>query len=164
MSPGIEDLGKERLGSTPAPPLEWELDPATRVEGLELDRWVIDFAWSKNPIPMNGQHGNPRAHARRVRYVRTISRRFADIAGIPPLGRCRVHLTWYVLDARRRDPVNLSYTLKALQDGLVDAGVVPDDTPDLMDTIMPAIVRVSPLRHRDAWMELTIDRWDGTPK
>ncbi|WP_162786781.1 hypothetical protein [Janibacter anophelis] len=35
-------------------------------------------------------------------------------------------------DRRRRDEDNLFATLKPLADGLVDAGVVADDTPDLM--------------------------------
>lgn len=128
---------------------------------VELDEWVLTFAYPKNPLPMNGSRHNHRAHASKVRGVRLVTKREAQFAGIPHLERCSVALTWYVTTAGRRDVVNLSLTLKAMQDGLVDAGVVPDDTPDRMRTVMPAITRVDPMRHREAWMELVVTRWDG---
>lgn len=157
---GIYDLDKEREHEG------WPdviLDPATIVDGLQLNRWVLDFAYAKNPIPKNGSRGNHRAHARLVRAVRTVTKRYAGLYQVPALERCTVALTWYVLTSHRRDTVNLADTLKAMQDGLVDAGVVSDDTPDVMNTIMPAIVRVDPLKHRAGWMELVITRWDGQP-
>lgn len=55
--------------------------------------------------------------------------------------RVDVGLTWFVTDGRKRDADNLAPTLKALCDGLVDAGVVPDDTPGYMRKLMPEIVR-----------------------
>jgi len=55
-------------------------------------------------------------------------------------GRVEVTLTWYVKDHRTRDADNLVPTLKALCDGLVDAEVVPDDTPQFMVKHMPVIV------------------------
>lgn len=58
----------------------------------------------------------------------------------PPLGKCKVSLTWFVNTKHRRDADNIVPTLKALCDGLVDAGVVVDDTPDLMVKTMPEIV------------------------
>ena len=127
----------------------------------ELDEWTLVFAYARNPIPMNGSRGGHHAHARIVRGVRLVTKREAAYAGIPSLGRCQVQLTWYVLDGTRRDPVNLSPTLKAMQDGLVDAGVVADDTPDLMNTVMSSIVRVDRMKHTSAWMELVVCRWAG---
>ena len=47
---------------------------------------------------------------------------------------------WIVTDARKRDEDNVVPTLKALCDGLVDAGVVADDTPRYMVKHMPKIV------------------------
>lgn len=58
---------------------------------------------------------------------------------IPELGRCRVRLTWFVNTRYRRDADNIVSTLKAACDGLVDAGIVPDDTPGLMAKLMPVI-------------------------
>ena len=48
-------------------------------------------------------------------------------------------MTWVVKDRRRRDDENPVSTLKALCDGLVDAGIVPDDTREFMVKNMPVI-------------------------
>lgn len=50
-----------------------------------------------------------------------------------------VHLTLPVRDRRRRDPMNYYPTLKAVVDGLVDAGCWPDDTPDYVRTVEPVL-------------------------
>ncbi|QNL30260.1 RusA-like resolvase [Microbacterium phage ClearAsMud] len=52
-----------------------------------------------------------------------------------------VRLVWVVTDARKRDEDNVVPTLKALCDGLVDGGLVPDDTPQYMTKRMPTIER-----------------------
>lgn len=46
---------------------------------------------------------------------------------IPALGQVRITATVAWPDRRRRDVHNLMPTFKALVDGLVDAGVIPDD-------------------------------------
>lgn len=53
--------------------------------------------------------------------------------------RVEVTLIWVVRDRRKRDEDNVVPTLKALCDGLVDAGIVPDDTPRYMAKNMPRI-------------------------
>ncbi|MBN6777405.1 hypothetical protein JRG19_02420 [Pseudoclavibacter alba] len=45
----------------------------------------------------------------------------------PIVGPVHVTLVWWVTDKRRRDSSAADPTLKAAQDGLVDAGVIPDD-------------------------------------
>lgn len=57
-----------------------------------------------------------------------------------PLPWVRVQLVWNVTDRRRRDEDNIVPTLKPICDGLVDAGIVPDDTPEYMQKAMPLIV------------------------
>lgn len=53
-----------------------------------------------------------------------------------------VHLSIGVRDSRRRDPHNYSSTcLKAVIDGLVQAGLWPDDNPDHVTTREPAFVK-----------------------
>jgi crossover junction endodeoxyribonuclease RusA len=128
----------------------------------ENPEWILDFDYAKNPISANGSRGSHHAHAKKVRAVRTVAARRAQHAGIPFLEHARAELTWYVLTSGRRDRVNLALLFKAMVDGLVDAGVTLDDTPDLMDTPMPRIVKVDPMRNRTAWMELRVTRWDGT--
>jgi crossover junction endodeoxyribonuclease RusA len=160
------DMGKARLDQA-APGREWlaglmgEAESATSQMPVTRDVWVIDFPYAKTPISPNGAHGNPYAHAKAVKAVRSVAHRLAEHAGIPHLGRAEVQLTWYVLTNARRDPINLNLTLKAMVDGLVDAGITTDDTPNLVHTKEPLIVRVDKMRHREAWMELVISRWSG---
>lgn len=52
---------------------------------------------------------------------------------------CTVTLVWAPGDNRRRDVDNFVPTLKAAADALIDAGVVPDDTPRWMTKRMPTI-------------------------
>jgi crossover junction endodeoxyribonuclease RusA len=128
----------------------------------DVAEWILDFDYAKNPLPMNGSRGQHHGHAKKVRTVRALARREANLAGIPALGRAEVQLTWYVLARGRRDPINLSLLLKAMCDGLVDHGVTVDDTPDLMNTPPSRIVRVDPALNPSAWMELSVKRWDPT--
>ena len=50
-----------------------------------------------------------------------------------------VQLSLPVADKRRRDPHNYAPTVKHVIDGLVDAGVWPDDTPEWVTTIEPLL-------------------------
>ncbi len=56
-----------------------------------------------------------------------------------PWGKCSVHATFYFATKRGRDVDNLIASLKSTYDGLVDAGVVSDDTPEYMVRLMPEI-------------------------
>ena len=100
---------------------------------LPPDTWILHFVWPKNPLPMNGSRGHRLATARKARWVRTTSTFRARAAGIPPLGRIRAQLIWWVATNRTRDPDNLAQLEKPIFDGLVDAGIVTDDRPEFMD-------------------------------
>ncbi len=101
--------------------------------------WRIDLPWTKPPLSMNDSHGNRYARSRTIRAVRQLARAQALRQKIPPLGRCTITLHYAPRDARRRDPHNLVATLKPLEDGIVDAGVVPDDTPQYVPPSTPVI-------------------------
>jgi len=103
--------------------------------------WLIRFDWERPPLTANQRlHWSKKAQlTKRIRKVAALE---AANANIPALGQCRVQLVWMVLDSRRRDVDNVVPTLKAMCDGLVDAGIVPDDTPDYMQKLMPVIHRV----------------------
>ena len=58
---------------------------------------------------------------------------------LEPGQKLHVQLTYTPKTNRRRDTDNLWPTLKAICDGLVDAGLVPDDTPEFMDKPQPII-------------------------
>ena len=86
---------------------------------------------------------NDRMHymvkAKKTKEWREAARRAAEAAGIPSCSRIRVTLIYTPRDKRRRDPLNLVASLKACEDGIVDAGVIPDDTPAYIESQMPLI-------------------------
>lgn len=94
------------------------------------DTWEIALPWDKPPLSLNHRPGWA-TKARLTKMLRTSACYLAKNR-IPALDACDVVLVWHPPDRRRRDEDNPYPTLKALADGLVDAGVVPDDTPDLM--------------------------------
>lgn len=104
-----------------------------------MTEYILTFPLLARPPLTANQRLHHFAKARITRDLREATASLARHAGIPPLGRCEVSLTWYVKDRRRRDADNIVPTLKAMCDGLVDAGVVVDDTPDLMVKHMPRI-------------------------
>ena len=102
------------------------------------DAITMTTPWDRPPLTANQRmHWAPKAEL--TRFVRNWARRsFANVTFEKhPIV---VEMTWYVGDRRRRDSDNAVSTLKPLADGLVDAGVVPDDTPEYMDKRMPQIV------------------------
>jgi hypothetical protein len=97
---------------------------------------AVSFDWPRPPLSMN-QRLHRMQEAKLTAMVRAAAReRFRTF---PPVERVEVLMTWTVKDRRRRDAENPVATLKALCDGLVDAGIVPDDTPQYMTKHMPVI-------------------------
>jgi len=93
------------------------------------------------PGPLMSMNDRPHwaAKARAVRTWRTAAYVAADATPhrlLPP-GLVELHLP--VPDRRRRDPMNYAPTLKACVDGLVDAGLWPDDTPEFVRTLEPTL-------------------------
>lgn len=86
---------------------------------------------------------NEREHwarkAEKTKAHRTAVHMLARSAKIPALEHCVVELTLYPKIRRRRDADGLVATLKPQADGLVDAGIVVDDTPAFMTKLMPII-------------------------
>lgn len=105
---------------------------------------------------------NQRLHWRRradiTAQVRSDAHTLVRVAGAP---RNCVHVavSLHYAPARngRRDADNLVPTLKALCDGLVDYGLVPDDTPQWMTKVMPVIEPKSTTGRGRMWLELTIE-------
>lgn len=96
----------------------------------------VTFDWARPPLSMNY-----RLHRmQEAKLTATVRAAAAEaFRGFGPLSRVEVTMTWWVKDKRRRDDENPVATLKALCDGLVDAGVVPDDTHEYMVKHMPVI-------------------------
>ena len=99
--------------------------------------WIIQLPYTKPPLSLND-----RKHWRKKASITKEIRDFVHQAAwlvIPACSASDVTLHYVPRDARRRDADNLVPILKACCDGLVDAGVVPDDTPELMRKHMPII-------------------------
>lgn len=90
--------------------------------------------------PLNLNHREHWAvKAKRVREVREMARQLAIANGVPSLRKISVELHYCPRDKRRRDPLNLVAMLKPIEDGLVDAKVIPDDNPEYLEPLMPKI-------------------------
>jgi crossover junction endodeoxyribonuclease RusA len=107
----------------------------------ELTPRSIEFPAPAPLMNMNDRAhwSTQRAHARRWRMS---ARLYAlDTLGVGtslPPSIVTVHLP--VLGNRRRDPHNYFLTVKHVVDGLVDAGLWPDDTPEWVTTTEPVLV------------------------
>jgi crossover junction endodeoxyribonuclease RusA len=97
----------------------------------------FEFPWTKAPLSLNDRLHHM-VKAKKTAELRSLMAREAAHVGSLrwPI---EVALVWVVKDTRRRDEENIVATLKPLCDGLVDAGIVPDDTPEFMVKRMPAI-------------------------
>lgn len=101
--------------------------------------WTIELPYERPPLSMNGSQGDRRARARKVRAVRQTMQALARQERIPPLARLSAELHYEPRLKRTRDPGNLMATLKPLEDGLVDANLVPDDNPFYVEPATPVI-------------------------
>lgn len=98
----------------------------------------IDLPWSSPPLSLN-QRQNWRVKANNTRMVRDTAMLLAKQSKFGTCERIEVTLHYRPRDRRTRDAENPVATLKALCDGLVDAGIVADDDPGHMVKNMPVI-------------------------
>lgn len=119
--------------------------------------------WIILPLPNRALSPNARVRpfmrrsaARKARRIVAEAIDAQDIEGLP-WGKCRVTVKMYHKRKRRRDVDNMVAMLKSTYDGIVDAGVVGDDTPELMVREWPEM-----LHDKNApRMEITITREEG---
>ncbi|MFF0816615.1 hypothetical protein ACFYVR_15910 [Rhodococcus sp. NPDC003318] len=103
---------------------------------------------------------NDRMHwAQKAKLTKTIRQTTATLARahrIPTgLGHVTVALVYRPRANRRLDADNIAPVLKAACDGLVDHGLVPDDTPQWMTKHMPVIAPAQKGAGGAMWLELT---------
>ena len=115
-------------------------------------------------LPKRPLTTNVRLHwRRRAECVKTIREivavRARSVVRIPPQEHITVQLRFSPGDKRRRDAPNLTATQKPAVDGLVDAGIVPDDTARYVTELMPVLVPSAP-RERRLWLVVQSDE-DG---
>lgn len=117
---------------------------------MEARRWQIELPFTR-PLSLNHRvHYMVRAKA--TAEVRAAAAEVVELAGVPPLTHLRSWIEYSPRDQRRRDPINLIPTLKACEDALVDAGVVPDDNPEFVESVMPKILPKNDERRGFLWL------------
>lgn len=98
---------------------------------------ILLFDWAKPPLSLNDRPKHWRARADEIAEVRELAaelcRQQIDAGALGVLEPVVATLVWYAPDRRARDADNPVATLKPVCDGLVDAGLVPDDTPEWID-------------------------------
>lgn len=101
------------------------------------------LVWASRTLPISRANlltANDKPHwARRAALTKQL-RRWGYLLGREGQGVARLHLTrarvefeFTYPDRRRRDRSNLAPTVKALMDGMIDAGLLPDDADRYLD-------------------------------
>lgn len=109
--------------------------------------WRLPVPYRRPPLSLNSLINSHGARNRIVQEVKRAGWAVARGAKVPPMRAIIVELVWFKGDNRRADADNMAPTLKALQDGLVLAKVVPDDSGD---RVISARLRVT-LRRDDPY-------------
>lgn len=93
--------------------------------------WTITI-----PAPVAWLNANQRIDRRRVSPLtkewRNAAHLYARAGKLPQLGKAHITATLRFRDRRRRDPHNYYPTLKACIDGLIDYGLLPDDSHEYL--------------------------------
>ena len=108
-----------------------------------MTTWTIRLPYTTPPLSLNSRmHWATKANVTSGLRVGTAI--LAVDGRIPPCDRIRVTLIYVPRDKRTRDRDNLVATLKPCIDGLVDAGIVPDDSPEYVTWEPPIIAAPDP--------------------
>ena len=112
--------------------------------------WTLTY--HARPWSLNVERaGNRWKRAEMIREWREAFRLLAIAEEIPPLATLQVHAHPFYRNARSLpDTAACVGSVKAAIDGLVDAGVLTDDTPDIVRTITFHAPVVDRERHSDA--------------
>lgn len=100
--------------------------------------YTFDADWRKPPLTLNMSLNRWRK-AELVHQIRWAGAWWGHALRLQRQAHVTVRMFYFVTDSRRRDTDNLVATLKPFCDGLVDAMIVPDDTPQYMAKPSPAI-------------------------
>ncbi|MFC9769179.1 hypothetical protein [Rhodococcus jostii] len=125
------------------------LDGSTGTFGV-----TIALPWTTPPMSMNDRMHWARK-AKLTKQIRDLTKLLVSVNAVPKSDHITIGLHYRPRDNRRRDVDNLMPVLKACADGVVDAGVVSDDTPEFMTKHMPVIHRAVKGEPGEMWLEIT---------
>ena len=100
--------------------------------GIQPRTWRLEFPPRQKLLNMNDRL-HFRAKAAITRQLRGDACWLARVWKVPALRRARVDFIYEPPRRGRRDSDNWAPTVKALVDGIVDAGVLPDDDTKHLD-------------------------------
>lgn len=86
--------------------------------------------WKQWHLSAN-QRPHPQVRANKTRWWRQLAKAMCLNAGLSPLDKVRIEVWYRFPDNRRREVANLQPTSKAIVDGIVDSGVIPDDRDEV---------------------------------
>jgi len=90
------------------------------------------------PASLGGRFGVASASKKQRKTTREAIEQFA--IETLPWQKCEVLVSLYYQHKARRDTDNAIGSLKSMYDGIVDAGIVADDTPDYMTRAEPVML------------------------
>jgi crossover junction endodeoxyribonuclease RusA len=123
---------------------------------LALASWALLLPFQR-PRTSNARQ-NWRVRAQEVRHWRHATDMLCRAQRIPPCQRIRVGLVFAAPDNRRRDASNLADSVKPALDGIVDSGIVRDDTAEFVSVREPLILPGGPSFADGSRVLLTIER------
>lgn len=118
---------------------------------------TLCLPYRRPPLTLNGRE-HWRVRNQITQQVKQAAWALAKQQGVPAMQAVIVELVWFKGDNRRADADNLAATFKPLQDGLVLAKVLPDDSGDRVLSARMSVVlrRDDPYPGAGARMELRI--------
>lgn len=123
-----------------------------------MEEWVLRLPWRRWPLSMNSRWAHWSAEAKVKQEVKTAAWALARQAKIPPLKAIGLELVYYPGRNIRIDGENGAPTLKYCCDGLILAGVLPDDDSErvLISRSRAVIRRNDPADGAASRMDLVI--------
>lgn len=121
-----------------------------------MTTYSMPLSFKKPPLTANMRFRHWSQERRIVKAIRHESGLRARAMKLPASEHIKVQLYYRPRDVRRRDASNLMPTQKALVDGLVDAGVIPDDTPEFITETIPILVPKIQGKNGRMWFDIEI--------
>jgi crossover junction endodeoxyribonuclease RusA len=119
-------------------------------DGQPRRAWQIELPFTR-PLSLNARM-HYMVKAKKTAEIREAAGELIALAGVPPMEHVRTWIAYSPRDERRRDPINLIPTLKACEDAMVDCAVVPDDTPQYVESLMPKILPKNDQKRGFLWL------------
>jgi crossover junction endodeoxyribonuclease RusA len=129
--------------------------PVASQQAASTDEYLIELPWPRPPLNHNHRltywaKGALQAEVRKTAWA------LVRQAALPRCTKITVQFHYAPGRRGRRDPMNLTATTKPVIDGIVDAGVVPDDDSEHVHELTPEI-HFPPAPGPRCWLIITAE-------